>query len=829
MFGISHTDNFLYADVLLPLPLPKPFTYRVPEVHHSTILKGSRVVVQFGKKRILTGIVVDIHTRSPEVYEPKEIIELLDDTPVVNTFQLQLFEWMSDYYLCSQGEILQAALPSGLKLSSQSKIQLNPERKDNIPVTEKEEAVLEALKNKGSLSYDEVAAVAGKKNIHPLVKSLIQKGFVLLFEELKEKYSPKTIRRIRLNSSIAGSNAELQHIFKSLEKNQKQTDVLLKYISLVNFRKDPLANNHGLDKNRLSGIVDSSSALNTLIKKGIFEEFEVIVSRFADLPEYPNHEINLSKEQEAAKNQILNYFQEKDAVLLHGITGSGKTEIFIELIRHALQGGSQVLYLLPEIALTTQIVSRLRKVFGDKMGVYHSKFSDNERVETWKGVISGKFSFVVGVRSSIFLPFDNLGLIIIDEEHEPSYKQQDPAPRYHARDTALMLARIHNAKSILGSATPSIESYHNSKEGKWGLVTLNSRFGSASLPDMIKVDIRKERKEKKNKNDFSSVMVQMLDETVSQKEQAILFQNRRGYAPYLCCEECAYIPKCEQCSVSMTYHLYSKELRCHYCGNHEKIPSYCEACGASALKTVGFGTEKLEDDLKLLFPDFTVKRMDLDTTRSKTGYQKIINEFESGETDVLIGTQMVTKGLDFDKVSMVGIMDADAMINFPDFRSHERAYQTIIQVSGRAGRRDKKGKVIIQTSNTETPLLYHIMNNDYTAFFDKEINERHKYFYPPFSRLIKITVKDADKTKAEINCHKIFSKLAPYIPKDKILGPEVPLISKIRNLYLVNLYLKLPKGGQKLTELKKFIRQETELLKTQKDYTSQIVIDVDPY
>jgi primosomal protein N' (replication factor Y) len=822
-------EQTLFADVILPLPLPLLYTYRVPREYAEVIKIGLRVVVQFGQKRVLTAVVAAVHNNPPKLYEAKYLLDILDESPSVNSFQFRLFEWMASYYMCTQGEVLNAAVPSGLKLSSESKIQLNPEYTGNYEFSGQEQLILNELEKK-NLSYSDVMSLLGKKTIHPIIKSLLAKEAVIIFEELKEKYSPKVISKIRLKEEILESKKIFEEIFEKLEKKEKQMTVLLRYLQLTRVQTDKGNNRIGLAKNVLLNADVSSSALSTLIKNDIFEEFDQVISRFADNEFKAEQEIKLSEEQLKAKEEVLESFNSKEVTLLHGITGSGKTEVYIELIKHALQGGSQVLLLLPEIALTTQIVSRLYKIFGSKMGIYHSRFSDNERVEVWRGIISGKFSFIIGVRSAVFLPFDNLGLIIVDEEHESSYKQYEPTPRYHARDTALMLGRFHHAKIVLGSATPSVESYYQATSGKWGLVKMNKRFGEAQLPEIILVDTLREKKFKTMRNDFSSVLLEDLKLCLDNNEQAILFQNRRGYAPYLNCEDCAYIPKCTSCSVSLTYHMHSGELRCHYCGFTERLPQKCEACGSTKIKSIGFGTEKLEDDLKTFLPEARIQRMDLDTTRNKNAYQNIIQDFETGKTNVLVGTQMVTKGLDFDKVTFVGIFDADRIIHFPDFRAAERAFQVLSQVSGRAGRREVKGKVLIQTANTEQALLHQVIKHDYENFYKLELNERERFNYPPFYRIIKIIIKDPEKKTAHDFANALAEILAPELGSSRVLGPETPLIDRIRNNYLVDIFIKLEKDKIKLNVVKELLQKQSfQLLQTDKNYKNvQVVFDVDP-
>ncbi len=573
----------------------------------------------------------------------------------------------------------------------------------------------------------------------------------------------------------------------------------------------------------------SPSSLKTLIKNGIFESFEVHIPRYLTGIQESKANFSLSEEQEARRRQIMEQLERHQTVLLYGVTGSGKTEIYIELIREALAQGGQVLYLLPEIALTTQIVSRLRQVFGDTMGVYHSRYSDNERVEVWKGLIEGKLNFITGVRSAVFLPFSELSLIIVDEEHEPSYKQYDPAPRYHARDVAQVLARIHHARVILGSATPALETYYLARKGKYGLVELSGRYGGANMPEIIFADIRTERKRKMLKADFSSLLFEAMSEALARDEQVIIFQNRRGYAPYIMCEECGWIPKCSSCAVSLTYHMYSNQLRCHYCGHSEQFPTVCPACGSAGFRTVGMGTEKLEEDLKLLFPEARVQRMDLDTTRSRFSYQNILTEFENGNIDILVGTQMVSKGLDFDRVRVVGIVDMDRMLHFPDFRATERSFQLAVQVSGRAGRRDKQGLVIIQTYNLKQPVFTYISNHDFRGFYRAEIEERRKYRYPPFYRLIKITMKHKEKETCTTASVWLGELLGKNLPAGMLTGPHEPLIGKIRNRYLREFIIRIPRDKMNLPQVKGVLYDSMLQLKQQRPFKQVVVVfDVDP-
>ena len=826
-------EKTLFCNVLLPVPIPKLFTYRIPRSLNEQVHVGSRVIVQFGSKKILTGIVDEVHSQAPEAYDARSLLELMDEQPIVKPVQLELFKWMASYYMCTPGEVLNVAMPSGLKLSSQSQIQIHP---DFDPATttytfnEKEEKLLDALIANETLSYAEAEALLGQKSLYNLFKQLISKEAILLFEEVKDKYKPKKVKRIRLNPAYAGDKKALEALFEVLEKQPKQSEALLHFLQICPVHMKPECNEEGVEKSQLIQGDTSPSSVRTLLKNEVLEEWEQVVPRFK-LPKNDHAaKIVLNPEQTKARDEILQHFESKDTVLLHGITGSGKTELYINLIEEALEGGSQVLYLLPEIALTTQIVGRLKKVFGSRMGVYHSRFSDNERVEVWQGVLNGDLPLIVGVRSSVFLPFDKLGLIIVDEEHETSYKQFDPAPRYHARDTALVLSRMHKAKTLLGSATPSVESFYQGRQGKYGLVTLNKRFGSAQLPELKLADTRVATKQKTMKAMFSEELVEAMRQVVQKGEQAIIFQNRRGYAPYLNCEECSWIPKCNSCAVSLTYHMFSNELRCHYCGHKDYVPTACPACGSHKIKTIGYGTEKLEESIRLLVPEANVQRMDLDTTRRKNSYQTIIDNFEEGRIDILVGTQMVSKGLDFERVSLVGVFDADRMIHFPDFRSHERTFQLITQVSGRAGRGEIPGQVIIQTSDTGQAILQKILAGNYEAVYQEEISERESFFYPPFSRLIRLVVKNSEKEMVEEAAKALAEYLKKSLGTERVLGPEEPLVGRIRSLYLMNIHIKLERQNLDIQAVKEFISETCRKLASDKTFKkTEVVADVDPY
>ncbi len=800
---------------------------------NDNVLVGVRVIVQFGAKKVLSCIVADIHENAPAEYQAKYILDVLDDKPIITAPQLKLFKWIADYYMCTLGEVINAALPSALKLSSESRVQLHPQynpEEDDIPLSAQEAKIIYALEHNQTLTFTEVGNLLQGKSYHKYIKSLIQKEAIIIFEQVSDKFAPKVVKMVRLSEHFVQEEGMLEELFEQLTPKPKQLDILLNYLQKVPVHQDINLNYKGLEKSVLTSNPHlSKSSIDSLIKKGVLEQFDQIISRFP-VEDGPRHmPMALSEHQLKAKDEILGLFKEKDTVLLHGVTGSGKTEVYIDLIKHALEGGGQVLYLLPEIALTAQIVQRLMKVFGDKLGVYHSKFSDNERAEVWQGILSGRFQVVVGVRSAVFLPFHELSLIIIDEEHEASYKQYEPAPRYNARETALMMAHLQGAKTLLGSATPSIETYYNCKTGRWGLVTMNQRFGEAQLPDIELVNTREEQHRKNMHSHFSGKLLTEMEMRLQRHEQVILFQNRRGYAPFISCDECSWIPKCKFCAVSLSYHKYNNELRCHYCGYHERMPHDCPACGATTLKSMGFGTEKIEDDLKLLLPDAEVQRMDLDTTKKKNSYQQIISDFESGKTNVLVGTQMVTKGLDFENVSLVGILNADSIINFPDFRAHERAFQLFVQVSGRAGRKGKPGTVIIQTRDPLQPIFRKVHSTDYESLYEHEIEERMRFGYPPFVRMIRVTVKHADERTSENAAIVLANDLSDRLGKQQVLGPEVPYIFKIRNLFLNEIHIKLPRENTNLRTAKGQIAVAIQQLKLLPDFKDvRVVADVDP-
>lgn len=823
-------DETIFAELIVPVPVRKMFTYRVPQSWNAVIRVGQRVIVPFGARKILTAVVARLHNTPPAGYEARYILELLDEAECITTRQFQLYGWMADYYMCAIGEVVNAALPAGLKLSSESMVQRHPafdEEETPYDFSEKERMVLNHLKS-SPLSYSEVAKLLDAKSIHSILKSLTAKEAIILFETVKEKYKPKTEKRIRLTEKFVDRNP-LEELFQTLAAKPRQEEVLLKYLQQVPVFQDAALNRKGVRKTELMDADLSESSLHTLIRNGVLEEFEKVVPRFAaEMPE-AEHPVLLSEAQEEARIRILEGFEKQGAALLFGVTGSGKTEIYIDLIRRALEGGNQVLYLLPEIALTTQIVTRLQKIFGSTMGVYHSKFSDNERVEVWNGVLNGRFRFVVGVRSAVFLPFDSLGLIIVDEEHDPSYKQQDPAPRYLARDVARMMAHLHHAKVLLGTATPSCESYHQATSGKIGFVRLNQRFGESQLPEITFADVSRERKMKTIKGEFTSALLKEVRQTLEQKGQVILFQNRRGHSPWVECEDCGWAPKCMNCAVNLTYHQYRHALICHYCGYREELPKACPSCSSKRILTLGYGTQKLEEELKLHFPEARVARMDLDTTRTRAAYESLLGGFEKGETDILVGTQMVTKGLDFDRVRLVVVFDADRMMHFPDFRSFERAFQLIIQVSGRAGRRETAGRVLIQSAQPRQPLFDYVIHHQVTEFLDAQLADREQHHYPPFTRLIEITLKHTDRATCSRAATHLATRIRQSVTGIRLLGPGEPVISKIRNEYLNTILIKIPRDQGKLGAIKNSLLALSEEIQDNKVFRNiKVVFDVDP-
>ncbi len=831
------SQTTFFVDVIVPLSVANKFTYRVPKELNEQIIVGKRVIVQFGKTKFYTAIIYNVHTNPPKDYIAKYIDSILDDEPIVTKAQLQLWDWISHYYLCNPGDVMNAALPSGLKLSSTSHITINTDFSlDEMPYdyfTEKEHAILEALQINSSLSFDDVSVILSIKTVQGFINKLIQKGAIVIYEEIKDKYKPKLVDYIGVNPTLLLDQLQLKEVLDTLEKKAfKQAELLLMVLHLL--KSDETAKQLGLVKKAMLLKTFDTAVIKGLIKKEILIETELETSRLL----FDNKEKTiktLNEFQIKAVKEIEHQFERKQAVLLHGVTGSGKTEIYSELINKVIAQGKQVLYLVPEIALTTQLISRIRAVFGNSVGIYHSKFSENERVEIWNSILhegdnkldAKHFNIVLGTRSALFLPFNNLGLIIIDEEHDNSYKQQDPAPRYHARDAAMYLANLHKAKVLLGTATPSFESYYNALHNKFGLVRIAERHGNASLPSTVVCDLKKETQQQQNKSIFSHQLVNAITQALVKKEQIILFQNRRGFAPYTECTSCNWIPHCTHCDVALIYHKQTNKLSCHYCGYAMQPPTSCGACGNNNLKYKGFGTEKIEEEIEILFPSAKVARMDLDTTRSKYAYKQLIDEFELGNIDILVGTQMVTKGLDFDNVSVVGVLNVDSVLNFPDFRSYEKAYQLIIQVSGRAGRKDKKGTVYIQTNQPEHSVINHVLADNYLQFYQSQINERQQFHYPPFTRVIELSVVSKDVNVVNDIAQQLANQLKPLFG-GMMLGPEFPLIAKIKDQYHKRILLKINREYSP-TQVRNLLKQEIDTLQyNNKKSIYRLQIDADP-
>jgi primosomal protein N' (replication factor Y) len=735
-----------FIDVILPLPVEGKYTYRLPSALSTAVAVGCRVIVPFGAKKIYTAIVLRLHDEQPEGYEVKDILDVLDARPILLSTQLRLWQWIADYYICTLGEVYKAALPSGLKLESESKICCNIDFEADAPLPQREQQVLDAIGVDREQTISQITKATGFRNVPALVKSLLDKGALTIKEELVRSFKPKTETHLRLTDAYS-TEVQLHALLDTLVRAPKQVEALTAYFDLADATAAVTLGNKALlkevSKKQLTDATGGAlSAIDALIKKNVLQAYPYETGRLLNKLDQRLTVNPLNEAQQQAMDSITEVFRKKNVCLLHGVTSSGKTEVYIHLIQQAIDKGQQVLYLLPEIALTTQITERLERVFGNRMGVYHSKFPDAERVEIWRKQLSDQpYDLILGVRSSIFLPFRKLGLVIVDEEHETSYKQQAPAPRYHARNAAIVLANMFHAKTLLGTATPSIETYFNATTGKYGLVEMKQRYKNVALPDIQIVNIKELRHKKLMRGFLSPDLLSEIRQALEHKEQVILFQNRRGFAPMIECHTCGWVPKCKNCDVSLTYHRSSHQLTCHYCGFTYSVPERCPACDDTNLESRGFGTEKVEDEIQRLFPDARVARMDLDTTRSRLSYERIIHDFQERRTDILIGTQMISKGLDFGRVHVVGILDADAMLHIPDFRSYERTFQMLSQVAGRAGRRDNQGKVILQTRDPEQPVIRQVVENNYAQLYQEQIEERALFHYPPYYRLIYIYIK----------------------------------------------------------------------------------------
>lgn len=762
------------------------FTYKITQAESNFLKPGIRVAVPFGKSKIYTALVYEIHQTAPIGYEAKDIYQILDETPIVNEKQLKHWTWLADYYLCSLGDVLRAGLPSIFLLESETLIIRNELFEDESILNDDEFLIYEALQRQSILKIEEVSAILNKKTVLPIINKLMDKGVLTLKEEIYEQYKPKLIKYVKLNDTYINQE-NLHKLLNDLSRAKKQKQAVMHYFALDASTKKPIK------QKSLQEVANvSANIIKTLVEKGVFEIYTIQTDR-VNFKKATDKLKELTEFQEIAYQEIKTSFKKQPITLLHGITSSGKTEIYAKLIKETLTEGKQVLYLLPEIALTTQLIERLRVYFGSKISVFHSKYSLQERLEVWRNLLHNKekSQIILGARSSIFLPYNNLGLVLVDEEHETSYKQFEPAPRYHARDAVIVLANIHKAKVLLGSATPSIETFYNAQKGKYGLVTLNRRFGNIQLPEIELVDIKEKYRKKLMKGHFSDTMIKLIQNALDEKEQIIIFQNRRGFAPVVTCNTCGVSPECPNCDVSLTYHKFRSELRCHYCNYSRSMPKNCGACGGVSLSTKGFGTEQIELEIQELFKDAKVARMDLDTTRGKYGYHKIIGAFQAQEVDILVGTQMLSKGLDFANVSLVGILNADTMLNFPDFRAHERSFQLMVQVSGRAGRAKKRGKVAIQTYNPFHQILQQVTTNDYANMYKEQLEERYQYKYPPLLRTIKITLKHRDFNKVNRGSEWLATSLRNQF-RNNVLGPTSPVVARVRNQYIKHLLIKLP-------------------------------------
>ena len=747
----------MFVDVILPLPLDGVFTYSVPTSEEGRVKVGARVLVPFGRNKTYVGIISHIHNQSPEGYQTKDILQVMDYSPILLDSQLKLWQWISDYYMSPIGEVYKAALPSGLKA--------------------------------------------------------------------EDGYKPKTELYIRLTSPFRSEQA-LHVALNMLQRADKQQKTFIDYLALSGWDS---GEGTELTRDELLNQGHSLPTINALVKRGLLETYECEVGRLNNNQEPHLENIKpLSTTQQDAFNQIQFSFLKKNVTLLHGVTSSGKTEIYIHLIQQALEQKKQVLYLLPEIALTVQMMERLQRVFGNRLGIYHSKYADAERVEIWQKQLSqNPYDVILGARSAVFLPFQRLGLVIIDEEHETSYKQQEPMPRYHARSAAIMLAQMFGAKTLLGTATPCVETYHNAKTGKYALVELFQRYQGIELPEIQIVDIKDLQHRKMMNGPFSPLLLNKVREALERGEQAILFQNRRGYAPVIECKQCGWVPHCQHCDVSLTLHRSLNQLTCHYCGYTYQVPTECPNCGCTQLQTRGYGTEKIEAEVRDIFPEARIARMDLDTTRSRHAYERIISDFSAGRTNLLIGTQMISKGLDFDKVSVVGILNADTMLNYPDFRAYEHAFMMMSQVSGRAGRKGRRGLVILQTKSPDLPLIQQVVHNDYSAFYRSLIAERQQFHYPPYYRLIDVYLKHRSDSVVETASIELAGWLRHWFGT-RVLGPDKPSVAKVKSLSIRKLVLKFEQGIN-MTEVRKYLALAQQQMLQDKRYSSlQIYYDVDP-
>lgn len=818
-----------FVDVIIPLAVPNLFTYRVPREMTEEVREGVRAVVPFGKRKKYAGLIRYVHQNPPSAYQAKYLEAVLDRKVLVLPEQFQLWEWISSHYMCTIGEVMNAALPSSLKLASETRIVLHPDADpDTFELSDNEHLAVEALEAQGVLRVEDLQEALGKESVRLLLGSLLEKGLAVVEEEVRDAYRPRTERVLRLADGLEKEGA-MQEIFEELEKRApKQMEALLAYLQIG------VANEGTFKEVRKSSVRGkasvSASVVDALVEKEVLLERTREVDRLQGDAGQDGGEPVLTDEQESSMQRIREGIESRKPVLLHGVTSSGKTEVYVQAVREALDRGEQVLYLVPEIALTTQLVGRIRNFFGDRVGVYHSKQNDQERAEVWKKTAKGAehgYGLVLGARSTVFLPFKKLGLVIVDEEHEPSYKQFDPAPRYSGRDVAFVLSRLHGAQLVMGSATPSLEVYHKARSGEILLSELKERYGGVQPPQIQCADLRREQKRNSMKGHFSSLLMERVEATLKEGEQVILFQNRRGFAPLFICEICGWSPGCSQCDISLTFHKSRYRLACHYCGHEEDPPAECGHCGSARLKMLGFGTETIEEELEEAFPEARVARMDLDTTRSKNAYKRIIEDMSEHRIDLLVGTQMVTKGLDFGNVGTVGILNADAMLRFPDFRAHERAFQMMMQVAGRAGRRQTQGSVVVQTYDPEHRVIQKVLEQDHEGLFEQELLQRKEFHYPPFWRLIELRVQHQEADRVDRTADELVKRLRKLFG-GRVLGPEYPPIPRVRNRYRKRVLIKYEREASS-SKVREHIRKIAHPLFAEKDHKAvRLVIDVDP-
>ncbi len=829
-----------FADVILPLHIPGTYTYRVPQEYNDAVQVGQRVVVQFGAKRLYSAVVRRIHQEAPHYHRVKYILAILDAKPIVSESLFRFWEWIADYYMSYVGDVMAIALPTAFRLASESSVSIHPDFSGELSdLTDQELRVVQLLTDHPVMTVDDISRAIGVQKMMPLLNTMIEREIIVMDEELRQRFTPRTSAYILLSEEYADPK-RIKELFDVLEKKkttQKQVDVLLKFMQMSQFGKQAVAKRELLDTT--DGKPVSESALKTLMRNGVLRQEEQVESRLEQYESVLSPDsIKLNPEQQAAFDYLAH--ADKAVSLLHGVTSSGKTEVYIKLIQETIQQGRQVLFLLPEIALTAQIINRLRKYFGDRVGVYHSRFSVSQRAEVWNRTMDPdpdrRYQVLLGARSALFLPFQDLGLVIVDEEHDSSFKQQDPAPRYQGRDAAIYLAHLWGAKTVLGSATPSLESYFNAQQGKYGFCEMKKRYGGLQLPEVLCADMKEESNRIRREmgaraasgtTHFSKFLLDHIQEALDRHEQVILFQNRRGFSLRIECDDCHWTPSCQHCDVSLVYHKATNSMRCHYCGYSIPLPTECPACHGHHLTMKGFGTERIEDDLSILFPDAKVARMDLDSTAQKNKYLEIINDFQDRKIDILVGTQMVTKGLDFDNVSVVGIVSADNLIYFPDFRAFERAFQQMTQVSGRAGRHGRQGKVIIQTFNPYHQAIRNVIDNDYQEMYHSQINERRVFRYPPFYRLVDITLKHRDSDVLNDAAARYAAQLRGVFGT-RVIGPEYPNVGRIRGLYIKKVMVRFERS-EAIAEAKKIMLEIADNLKTDKNLSSlQIHFDVDP-